>query len=262
MKLEIHRFGVLSDRHPHPLVFVHGEWHGAWCWEEKFVPFFRRQGFLCVTLDLRGHGGSDGGERLNKWTLNDYVADLTQMVEEVDQSPILVGHSMGATISQMFASEHEVDGMVLLCPIPTLGYNEDAKRLFKDHPWVTFMAEMTGNAGRLVDDEGLVKKLFFSSALPANAVCRYFCRFQGESMTAIRQCVKGVGALTMCNDPPVLIIGRDHDELVSESSVHQCTCQCHGMEVILPGTGHDMMLDEGWEGAADTMLAWASANAL
>ncbi len=149
MKLEIHRFGVLSARHSHPLVFIHGEWHGAWCWEEKFVPFFRRHGFLCVTMDLRGHGGSEGAERLNDWRLEDYVADLAQMVDEVGQDPILVGHSMGATVSQIFASQHLVVGMALLCPIPIMGYHDDAVRLFKGHPWISFLAEVTKNAGRL-----------------------------------------------------------------------------------------------------------------
>jgi hypothetical protein len=27
-----------------PLLFVHGAWHGAWCWEEKFLPYFADRG--------------------------------------------------------------------------------------------------------------------------------------------------------------------------------------------------------------------------
>jgi len=27
-----------------PLVFVHGAWHGAWCWDEFFLPCFADKG--------------------------------------------------------------------------------------------------------------------------------------------------------------------------------------------------------------------------
>ena len=259
MKLEIHRFGVLSAKHSHPLVFIHGEWHGAWCWEEKFVPFFRRHGFLCVTMDLRGHGGSEGKERLNDWKLEDYVADLAQMVEEVGQDPILVGHSMGAAVSQIFASQHRVVGMALLCPIPIAGYHDDAVRLFKDHPWITFLAEVTKNADRLVKDEGLVRHLFLSEKVPDKDVCRYYCQLQGESLKAIQQCVDGVGVPASCQVTPIMVIGREGDEVVSPQSVHRCAGQCHVREVMVPGSGHDIMLDWGWERAAESVLAWADA---
>ena len=30
--------------HPTPVLFVHGAWHGAWCWEEHFLDFFADRG--------------------------------------------------------------------------------------------------------------------------------------------------------------------------------------------------------------------------
>jgi pimeloyl-ACP methyl ester carboxylesterase len=46
-----------SDR-PTPLLFVHGAWHGAWCWDEYFLDFFAGRGYRALAVSLRGHGNS------------------------------------------------------------------------------------------------------------------------------------------------------------------------------------------------------------
>lgn len=38
-----------------PILFVHGAWHGAWCWE-NFIDYFGNNGFSCYELDLPCHG--------------------------------------------------------------------------------------------------------------------------------------------------------------------------------------------------------------
>ena len=42
-----------------PLLFVHGSYHGAWCWRERFLPYFAAAGWDCYAVSLRGQGGSD-----------------------------------------------------------------------------------------------------------------------------------------------------------------------------------------------------------
>lgn len=36
-------------------VFVHGAWHGAWCWQ-KVTPELAREGYCALAIDLPGHG--------------------------------------------------------------------------------------------------------------------------------------------------------------------------------------------------------------
>jgi hypothetical protein len=36
--------GRCTDAHPVPLLFVHGAWHGAWCWDEHFLDLFADKG--------------------------------------------------------------------------------------------------------------------------------------------------------------------------------------------------------------------------
>ena len=42
-----------SEKNP-PLVFVHGSYHAAWCWDEHWLPFFSRFGFDCYSVSLLG----------------------------------------------------------------------------------------------------------------------------------------------------------------------------------------------------------------
>ncbi|WP_230371066.1 hypothetical protein [Paludibacterium denitrificans] len=38
--------GVTDKRHA-PLLFVHGAYCGAWCWQQHFLPWFAARGYDC-----------------------------------------------------------------------------------------------------------------------------------------------------------------------------------------------------------------------
>src|SRR6516164_11750402 len=78
-----------------PLLFVHGAWHGAWCWAEHFLPYFSAKGYECSALNLRGHGRSSIKGSLRFARIADYVADVEKVAARMPAPPILVGHSMG-----------------------------------------------------------------------------------------------------------------------------------------------------------------------
>jgi hypothetical protein len=50
-----------------PLLFVHGGYATAGCWDEYFLPWFSGRGFDCHALDLAGHGGSESREQLHSY---------------------------------------------------------------------------------------------------------------------------------------------------------------------------------------------------
>jgi pimeloyl-ACP methyl ester carboxylesterase len=57
--LELIDKGSCSDAHPTPLLFVHGAWHAAWCWDENLPDFFADKGFRAVAVSLRGPAADD-----------------------------------------------------------------------------------------------------------------------------------------------------------------------------------------------------------
>lgn len=78
--------------------FVHGGWHGAWCWY-KTKALLERAGHAVLTPDLPGHGIDK--TPTNEVTLAGYVERICDALKTAREPVTLIGHSMGgAVISQ------------------------------------------------------------------------------------------------------------------------------------------------------------------
>lgn len=79
-------------------LFIHGAWHGAWCWN-KVIPLMQAKGHKAIAIDLPGHGQDTG--ITSEIGLDDYVSAVVKWVNAQAGPVILVGHSMaGIVISQ------------------------------------------------------------------------------------------------------------------------------------------------------------------
>ena len=56
----LQRAPATPSLHP-PLLFIHGGYVDARCWDAHFLPFFAARGYECHALDLGGHGQSEIG---------------------------------------------------------------------------------------------------------------------------------------------------------------------------------------------------------
>ena len=101
-KLEVISKLPSSPRPAPPILFVHGAWHGAWCWDEFFLDYFAAHGFEAHALSLRAHGASEGRAQLHRCRIRHYVEDVAAVAARPQTSPILVGHSMGGFVVQKF----------------------------------------------------------------------------------------------------------------------------------------------------------------
>src|ERR1700730_10368479 len=90
-KLEVLSRASTTSRNAPPLLFVHGAWHGAWCWDEHFLEYFSQRGFSAHAVSLRGHGESEGSGRLRFVRMSHFVDDLEQTVDALPAAPILIG---------------------------------------------------------------------------------------------------------------------------------------------------------------------------
>lgn len=75
----------------HTFAFIHGAWHGAWCWSEV-LPRLDAAGHRGVAFDLPGHGNDPAPEA--SATLDGYVERVLQTVQPIAPL-VLVAHSMG-----------------------------------------------------------------------------------------------------------------------------------------------------------------------
>lgn len=106
------------------MLIVHGvsEHVGRW---EHVADFFTAHGYDVFAYDHRGHGGSSG-DRIHVERFDDYVRDLSVMVERVrrpDVPLIVYGHSMGGLITAAYAeSEYDQPDLYVLSA-PALAAN-------------------------------------------------------------------------------------------------------------------------------------------
>jgi pimeloyl-ACP methyl ester carboxylesterase len=114
-----------------PLLFVHGAWHGAWCWDDHFLDFFADKGFRALALSLRGHGKSSTDKRLNRFSIADYVDDVRSVAEALPVPPVVIGHSMGGFVVQKYLESNAAPAGVLLASAPPKGVNKSLMRFTK-----------------------------------------------------------------------------------------------------------------------------------
>lgn len=109
------------------IVMIHGMWGGAWCWE-NYKRFFEQKGYQCYTPVLRHHEVDPKDKPpadLGTTGLLDYARDLEDYILklDLDEKPILIGHSMGGLLAQILGSRGLASVIVLLTPASPAGIN-------------------------------------------------------------------------------------------------------------------------------------------
>ena len=140
----------------HPLLFVHGAWHGAWCWED-FQRWFAQLGWETHAVDLRGHGDAPIDRSLRRTRIRHYADDVAAAIESLDRPPILVAHSMGALAAQKCLEKITLPGAVLVTPIPLGGVWRTTFRVIRRHPIKFLKANLFLDLGPLVAGERALK---------------------------------------------------------------------------------------------------------
>jgi alpha-beta hydrolase superfamily lysophospholipase len=246
-----------------PLLFVHGPWHGDWCWHEYFVPYFTQAGYSVYTLSLRGHGPLARRNHL-RWTrIQDYVTDLETLIlqrELLQRAPILIGHSMGSLVVQKYMQRHQGTAVagVLMAPIPPQGSLAAMLRIARQNPIAFAKVNATLSLYPLVETPALAQSLLFSATMPQDQVLNYFTQLQDESYRAFLDMMLPNLANSNRIRAPLLVLGAANDAIFTPAEV-AATARAYGTTAtIFPNMAHDMMLGSGWQAVADTILNWLS----
>ena len=80
-------------------LLVHSAWLGGWQWENVAI-LLKDKGHKVITPDLPGHGSDKTSPQ--DITMESYVKALTDIIDDQEESIILVGHSFnGITVSRI-----------------------------------------------------------------------------------------------------------------------------------------------------------------
>jgi len=240
---------------------VHGAYVGAWCWDEYFLAWFAERGYEAHALSLRGHGRSGGRERLHEFGLADYAEDLAHAVGQMQRPPVLIGHSMGALVVQKFLEHSSVPAAVLACPVPPFGLLPSTFSLAFTRP--ALFTEINALAAGHSASRGALAEALFAGPVGEERIERIYGRMQAESRRALLDMSGwGLPQTWRMHRPPTLVLGAEHDVLVSPG-LAQSAARLIGADYHeLAGLGHALMLDERWEEAAGALFAWLRARGL
>lgn len=241
---------------PTPLVFVHGAWHAAWCWDEFFLPYFADHGYDCHAFSLRGHGKSEQPRSLRTTRIDHYVEDLASVVETLDATPVLIGHSMGGLVVQRYLEGRTLPAAVLIAPVPVGGALGVTIRIMSRHPAAFLKANIGLRLWPIVATPALARDAFFPSDMPEAQSDRYWSRLQDESYLAYLDMVAFRTPRPGRVSTPMLVVGGEADRIFSPGEMRRTATAYGGDLVMIPDAAHDLMLDTRWQHAADAMLEW------
>ena len=238
----------MSDQH---ILLIHGTWCNGGNWGD-FATELEDRRFTVHAPSLRHHGPpseSDvwaNAQQVAKVGLLDYVSDLAALTRTLDGPPIIVGHSVGALLSQLLAARVPNKGQILLAPAPAWGMFNMFPSMF--WLWGRYIPQWL--AGRpMFPCSWSLWENFICNALPRDLQEEYYATLCAESGTAYRQMAMwwmdpkrtarvDYRAITS----PVLIVGGSEDKCTVPTTCRQTARKygARGTYVELEGSDHMM----------------------
>jgi pimeloyl-ACP methyl ester carboxylesterase len=221
------------------LVFIHCWSCDSNYWREQIQQF--KQKYTLVTVDLAGHGGTDGNR--TDWTMERYGQDVATALAAVpNQQIILVGHSMGGNVAIEAARllKGRVIGIIGVDTFKSIGTPLPTKAQI-DAIVKPFEADFIGTTRSLVSEH------FFA----ANADLQFKQKIAYDmSLSPPRVAVPTLRAIMEYDfaEPlkeitvPIVAINSDLGEPVNEVRIRKLLPKFR--QVVLAGDGHFLMMED------------------
>ncbi len=249
-----------TSRKP-PLLFVHGGYCDAWCWDRFFLPWFAERGHAAYAVSLRGHGTSSGAEMLFLASLDDYVDDVEEAAARLPAPPLLIGHSMGAAVIERMMATRPVRAAGLLAPVPPSGLVPVAARLATAAPG--FGPHLLGLDPTHLSADVLtaLRPFYFSDNVDPAILAEAMRHLNAESARVLFDLSLRLHWAESKANAPTFVLGAQGDRIATPDDV-RATARHHRVEaVIVPGMAHMLMLEREWSVAAGCIAAWIATLA-
>jgi non-heme chloroperoxidase len=236
------------------IVMLHGANAGGWCFER-----FRTVslGWTCHTPDLIGHGNGATANpaKIAGVGMADYRVQLGSFLTSFAVPPVILGHSMGAVLTQQLAAERLAQALILVNPAPRAG--SSWRDLMTLGPfWTTtippnFELAVAYSLNRVRREE---QAAVFDKFVPESGRVLFelfFWMFDAASATAV-----DIEAIRC----PVLRVSGSDDRLVSLATARATAAPLKNATCYeVPGHGHMLLLEPGADDLARRIAEWTSA---
>ena len=238
--------------HDTPLLFQHGAWHGAWCWQQ-WMDYFSSLGYEVHTISLPAHGKSSFKKKhINLYTFRDYAETLAGQVESISPKPVVIGHSLGGAIVQKYLENHQLPGAVLLATLPSKGMLPMVLRLLQRHPFYTLWGLLTWNPYEWVKTPELAQDLFLNSNTEIDVV-----EFQ-KKLVRESTLLSLLFPFAKINPvkTPVLVVGAEKDHIFTVDE-QESTAKTYGAKsIMIKNEAHNLMVESSWKQTANVIDNW------
>jgi pimeloyl-ACP methyl ester carboxylesterase len=235
------------------IVFIHGAWHGAWCWQDNFLPYFAAQGYDCYAPSLRGHGKSDSNKNLKWLTISDYTEDVLSVVKDLEGDVYIMGHSMGGYVVQKFLEDNGqlVKKGVLIASVPSNGAKLKPIEIIKAVGFSSFLKmNLMLDLIYCVNTPQKVRKLFFSDNTPNDFVDSAATKVQGESFFAYLGMLNKWLIKPKKITTPLLIVSAGKDWFFPPDEQAELVKTYQAPQNMYPDAPHNLFATEGWQKVA------------
>jgi pimeloyl-ACP methyl ester carboxylesterase len=138
------------------IVFVHGAWHGSWCWQ-RVIPLLEKRGVATLAVDLPSVGAEPG----SGIDLSADAARVESVLEGVSGPVLLCGHSYGGMVISRVAAQN-VTRLVYVCAfMPLEGQSLVDAGGGKPAPWIQVL-----DGGLMQPDPTRSAELFYGDCDP------------------------------------------------------------------------------------------------
>ena len=237
--------GAATDNGP-SLLFVHGSWHGAWCFE-NYLNFFAATGIGAAALDLRGHGGLKQDDLFVASGQCEMADDVCEAVSALDRPVVVVGHSAGAAIAAQAATRTTLPGLVLLAPSPPAQI-----------PGLKKLPEVPDGKPCPPPDFQTARRRFYPNSSEAEART-YYEMLTPESPTLLndRRALRVKCDRTRISGPILVIAAGREDPIMHAEGQDFATARFFDAEYYFSAdAGHCFMLEADWRREAEIILRW------
>ena len=243
---------------PLNVLFVHGMWHGAWCWEnfERYFAASRLRFAPFHPFNLRHHGANPDLKRLRWTSLGEYAEDVVEAASRMSPPLIMIGHSMGAWLIARSFAQIRPEAVVLLAPASPASFWSASLRFARQNFCRYLCANLKRSPYVAVKSPRQARQLLFSPHMPEEDVYRHHARLQEESFLVNLQMLWPCSPYRRIENMPALVLGAEHDPAVRPKHARATARRLGATVEILPCVAHDMMLDVAWGTVAKRVVKW------
>jgi hypothetical protein len=228
------------------MLFVHGGFHGAWCFG-AWMELLSRSDIGCAAIDFPGHGFLAGETLPLSTGIADYATSVHEAVTALGGDICVVEHRVGALAVASTAARIDAAAIVLLAPSPPANL-----------PGAMRVPSRPAHAPVPVPTLKEAVERFLGVTQPhwAEQFHRLLCADSPTALNDRYELRVPIDPTTPPSKTLVVAAGRD-DVLRHLEGQHAAIADLYGARyLILAEAPHCMMLGEGLNTVLESMLEW------